>query len=186
MRRVFLLVPVLFFLAFGVGAEEVEICFNFGCNAHARVEYNDEALAKVGRLLVEASDAGAEREALSYAVAWMYFYAGQQSPIWRDRPGNYDDEEYADGRMDCIDHSTNTTAFLRLLETRGMLRHHSVMEPVRRGRFLTLHWAARIAERDNPDPPGQYTVDTWFFEPGRPAAVFPLRDWLRGAKPVVR
>jgi len=180
MKRLCLLFA-LFGLAFGVSAEEVEICFNFGCHTHARIEYNDEALSKVGRLLVEAADAGAEREALSYAVAWMYFYAGQQSPIWRDRPGNFDEEETADGRMDCIDHSTNTTVFLKLMESRGMLRHHSVLEPVRRGRFLTVHWAARIAERGNPS--GQYSVDTWFFEPGRPAAVFPLSDWLRGAKP---
>lgn len=173
-----------FVLASGASADEVEICFNFGCNAHAKVEYNDEALAKVGRLLVEAPDATAEREALSFAVAWMYFYAGQQTPIWRDKPGNYDDAEYLDGRMDCIDHSTNTTAFLKLLETRGLLRHHAVLDPVRRGSFLTVHWAARIAERGNPQ--GQYSVDTWYFEPGRPAVVFPLRDWLRGAKPSLR
>lgn len=183
MKHAFLFI-VLFGIALGARADEVEICFNFGCNAHAKVEYNDEALAKVGTLLVDAPDANAEREAISFALAWMYFYAGQQTPIWRDRPGNFDDEEYADGRMDCIDHSTNTTAFLKLLETRGLLRHHAVLDPVRRGSFLTVHWAARIAERDN--PAGQYSVDTWFFEPGRPAAVFPLRDWLRGAKPTLR
>ena len=39
--------------------------------------------------------------------------------------------------MDCIDHSTNTTAYLRLIERHGWLKFHGVGERVVRGRMLS-------------------------------------------------
>lgn len=181
-------------------AEQVEICYNYDCRVRTLVNFEPAALEPVRHILQNAADAAAEREGIAYAMGWMYFLAGQQSPIWRDRGGNYDDGDYLDGRMDCIDHSNNTTRFLQLLERRGWLRHHRVLAPVRRGRFLDLHWAGHVAERAGEDASGnaaglratgepgtgiarEYAVDTWFFEPGHPAMVAPLRDWLRGVRP---
>ena len=77
--------------------------------------------------------------------------------------------------MDCIDHSTNTTAYLRLIERHGWLRFHTVGERVLRGRMLSDHWAARVVERGSGD---EWVIDTWFLDPGLPASVFPLRAWL--------
>lgn len=184
------------------GDESVEVCYNYDCRARATVRFDDQALDPVRRVLAEAADAAAEREAIAYAMGWMYFLAGQQTPIWRDRGGNFDDGDYLNGRMDCIDHSTNTTAFLRVLERRGWLRHHRVLDPVRRGRFLDIHWAGHVAEVPSAGVPSgeasenaaslqatgsadgrEYVVDTWFHDPGHPAMVAPLRDWMRGARP---
>jgi hypothetical protein len=128
---------------------------------------------------VDADSPDAERAAIARAVAWLYFDAGAQSPIWRDRGGNFDDENLP-GRMDCIDHSTNTTAYLRLIERRGWMRFHAVGDRVMRGRLLSEHWAARVVERGSKE---EWVVDTWFLDPGLPASVFPLRAWLDGAEP---
>jgi len=83
--------------------------------------------------------------------------------------------------MDCIDHSTNTDAFLRLLQAHGWLRFHEVLAPLVRTRFiLAVHWTARIRERDTQRA---YVVDSWYFDNGHPAAVFSVEDWLAGKDP---
>jgi hypothetical protein len=82
--------------------------------------------------------------------------------------------------MDCIDHSTNTTAYLQLIERHGWLKFHGVGERVLRGRMLSDHWAARVVERGSQE---EWVIDTWFLAPGLPASVFPLKAWLDGAEP---
>jgi hypothetical protein len=161
-------------------AEDVSICHDYGCQARTTVHYSAADLDQVARVFDEARSPATERDAMARAVAWLYFYAAQQSPIWRDRGENFDDDETQPGRMDCIDHSTNTTAFLRLLERRGWLRFHAVGEPVMRGVGIDDHWAARVVERG---AQGEWVVDTWFYEPGVLAAVFPLAAWRAGARP---
>ena len=107
----------------------------------------------------------------------MYAIAGEQTPVWRDKGGNYADGG-ENGKMDCIDHSTNTTAFLRLLEARGWLRFHDVLEPLMRRRFFfAVHWAARIRERETQKV---YVVDSWYFDNGHPAAGIAGQGLARG------
>jgi hypothetical protein len=159
--------------------DEVEICFNYGCSDRAVVHYSPLQLGQVQAQFVDVHSPAAERDAIAHAVAWLYFYAGMQTPIWRDRGGNLDDDGMP-GRMDCIDHSTNTTAYLGLIERYGWLKFHRVGERVHRGRVLTDHWAARVVERGSQD---EWVVDTWFLDPGNPAVIFPLKVWLDGAYP---
>lgn len=179
MKAVIRAAVVALLVAGPAAAEEVAVCFNYGCSERAVVRYSAFELGKVQAEFARADTPAAEREAIARGVAWLYYYAGAQSPIWRDRGGNFDDDTQP-GRMDCIDHSTNTTAYLQLIERRGWLKFHRVGERVLRGRMLSDHWAARIVERDSK---GEWAVDTWFLDPGLPAVVFPLKAWLDGAEP---
>jgi hypothetical protein len=101
--------------------------------------------------------------------------------------------------MDCIDHSTSTTRLLKLMEARGWLRFHRVLDPVRRSRFLfDQHFSAAVEEVGpaaaaagemlrvgDGRPAARFAVDSWFFDNGTPAAVMPLEDWLSGDSPDV-
>jgi hypothetical protein len=94
--------------------------------------------------------------------------------------------------MDCIDHSTTTTRLLRLLDKRGWLRYHRVLDPESRRRFLVFeHYSAQIEEHVDNLPvttdPGslRFVVDSWFFDNGHPAVVMPLASWLAGKGPEV-
>jgi len=155
----------------------VSICYDYGCKVQEEIKLGDEVFDKATEILGTATDAQSERYAISAVVAHLYVEAGKHTPIWRDRGGDTNDEGV--GSMDCIDHAANTTAFLKLLEARGMLRFHDVGEPVKRGIFAE-HWAAQLRERGDS---GVYTVDTWFYEFGMPAVVMSLADWLRGTRP---
>ncbi len=164
-------------------ADEVTICYNYGCYARALVDYSEEQLAPLQQQLAAAGDASAERGAISAVIGRMYAIAGERTPVWRDKGGNYADGG-ENGKMDCIDHSTNTSAFLRLLQAHGWLRYHGVLEPLMRRRFFFAeHWAARIRERETRRV---YIVDSWFFDNGHPAAVMPVEDWLAGKTPRVQ
>jgi len=161
-------------------ADEITICYNYGCHARAQVNYSEAQLATLQQLLAAAGDAAAERKAISVVIGRMYAIAGEQTPVWRDKGGNFADSG-EDGQMDCVDHSANTYAFLSLLELRGWLRFHEVLEPIRRVRFLVaVHWAARIRDKD---AHWVYAVDSWYVDNGRPAVVIPVEDWRAGKIP---
>ena len=131
--------------------------------------------------LGSAQSAEDERERLAVAIGWLLGWAGRQTPIAADRGGNYADDGVR-GRMDCIDHSTTTTRLLRLLEARGWLRFHRVLDPVLRVRFLfDAHYSAQIEEL--PEAAGddataveaaRHVGDSWFRDNGQPAGVLPL------------
>jgi hypothetical protein len=175
----------LFLALLGAGAsaaqaEELTICYNYGCNAKAPVNYDDVQLDRLRQVLAAASDAAAERAAISMVIGGMYAIAGEQTPVWRDKGRNYADGG-VNGQMDCIDHSTNTNAFLGLLQARGWLRFHEVLEPIRRMRFIfSVHWSARIRDKATQQA---YAVDSWFFDNGRPAAVLRIEEWASGKDP---
>lgn len=161
-------------------ADQVTICYNYGCYARAQVEFSDAHLAELEQLLARAGDAASERKAISAVIGRMYAIAGEQTPIWRDRGGNYADSGQ-DGQMDCIDHSNNTYVFLSLLDLHGWLRFHEVLDPVLRMRFIVAtHWAARIRDRKDSRV---YAVDSWYVDNGRAAPVVPIEDWHRGRVP---
>jgi hypothetical protein len=169
--------------ALGAHAEVVTICYNYGCYTRAPVDYRQEQLERLHQQLAAAGDAAAERAAISAVIGRMYAIAGEQTPVWRDKGGNYADGG-ENGKMDCIDHSTDTTAFLRLLQARGWLRFHDVLAPIMRRRFFfAVHWAARIRERATQKV---YVVDSWYFDNGHPALVMPVEDWLAGKTPYVQ
>lgn len=124
----------------------VDLCFNYGCLGSSAVAFDEGRLAVIGAKLGRAEDPAGERLALAEAVGALYRMAGEQAPISADRAGNYLDEG-VHGRMDCIDHSTNTTRFLALLAARGWLRHHRLLAPVRRTRFFLMqHFSAAVEE----------------------------------------
>lgn len=169
-------------------AEEVALCYNYGCLTEASIRYSDAQLDTARQLLAGVEDAARERMVLALVVGQFYAWAGQQSPIANDRGGDFADEEVA-GRMDCIDHATSTTRLLRMFEALGLLRFHRVLEPVRRTRFFVAqHFSAAVeqiapAQGDAAVP--RFVIDSWFYDNGMAAVVLPLDDWLDGAGPDV-
>lgn len=171
---------LLLCLSLSCNADEVSVCYNYGCAVTAKVAFRANDLREIRSVLKPATDAAAEREAISQAIGLFEIFVGQQAPTSADKGGNLNDDG-VDGRMDCIDESANTTAYLRLLENRGWLKYHRVLEPVKRAPLLVNeHWAARMAEIQSGH---EFAVDSWFFDNGQPAEIFRLEDWLDGAKP---
>ena len=171
---------ILACISFPAQAAELTICYNYGCAVQAKIQIDLDELSQLDQLFEEIPNAVVERSSIQFAIGLMNRIAGKQTPIRNDKGGNSDDDG-VEGRMDCIDHSRTTTAYLKLIDARGLLHFHRILEPVRRAPLLVNdHWSARIQETETEE---QYAVDSWFFDNGEPAAIFPLREWLKGAEP---
>lgn len=188
--------------------EQVSVCYNYGCATQAVVNFSAQQLQQVDQLLASAEDAGHEQQLLAQVIGQLYAWAGAQTPIHADRAGNYADAGVS-GEMDCIDHSTTTTRFLRMLEQRGALHFHHVIAVTRRG-WIFQHFTATVEERQavtdvatasaltrtstptSAQPPIQpstqpqrFAVDSWFVDNGKPAIVLPLDQWFSYGGPGV-
>jgi len=178
MTHRYALLALLLSLSFSAGAEEVPICYNYGCAILDIVDFSDSELQQVGELFSMVPDAELERVAIAEAIGLFETYAGRQTPTWADKGGNAKDDD-APGRMDCVDESANTTTYLRLMERRGWLHFHRVLAPVSRIHWLLYtHWSASIAEIGSTR---EYAVDSWFHDNGEPAVIFEMEDWIERA-----
>jgi hypothetical protein len=168
--------------------ESVSVCFNYGCATQATVRFSAQQLNSVKETLAGAHNASEERTLLAQVIGTLYAWAGKQTPIHADRGGNFADAG-VQGAMDCIDHSTTTTRFLRLLEQHDALHFHHVIATSRRG-WIFQHLTATIEEL----PPAtasaasatsvtaaqrpRFAVDSWYVDNGKPAIVLPLAEWF--------
>jgi hypothetical protein len=187
MRR---LAFLLMFLAAAAQADEaVSICFNYGCAVEEPAVFSEIRLTWAEEMLAVADAPEKERQLLSLVIGRLYAWAGQQTPVNLDRAGNFNDDGVR-GAMDCIDHSTTTTRFLRLLERRGALRFHRVLEPAQRG-LLIQHFSAQIEEigprlmHAETEHIRRFAVDSWYVDNGRAAPVIPIEFWREGKNPDV-
>ncbi len=176
----FLSALMLWSVASGAHADEVSICYNYNCSRHANIFLSNTDLSRINMQFAWTDSVEEERKAISQAIGLFQIFAGQQTPTFRDRGRNIPDEG-VDGRMDCIDHAHNSSAYLRLMEERGWLRFHRVLDPVKRAPLIfNEHWSARIADKESGE---EFVVDSWFFDNGHPAAIFTLAEWMKGAEP---
>jgi hypothetical protein len=167
------------------GDATVRICYGYGCLVQVDIRYTEARLRELGHRLNQADDALAERQILAEVMGRLYAMAGEQSDIHNDRGGNYADGSIP-GKMDCIDHSTSSTRLLRMLEARGDLRWHRVLEPEVRNFALIFpaHYSAVIEEKTDGEA-ARFVVDSWFVDNGQPAVILPLDEWKKGAGPDV-
>lgn len=181
---------VLFTAAGGALADEsVDVCFNYGCAAEETVVFSESRLAWVREMLAAAKSSERERELLALIVGQLYGWAAEQTPVGNDRAGNFADGGMP-GQMDCIDHSTSTTRLLQMIEDRGWLRFHRVLEPVRRTNLIFQHFSASIEDLGDgisvirsDDAKRTWAVDSWYADNGKPAWVAPLDKWERDDGP---
>lgn len=123
-------------------------------------------------------DGEQERQAIAQAVAMFERIAAEQTPIGRDGRKNYG---AGPGETDCLDESTNTTTFLRLLRDRGLLTYNRVMVKALRSPLqMDVHWTAVVQDLQTQQ---RWVIDSWYNANGIPPIVQPLDDWMK-KKPV--
>ncbi len=122
-----------------------------------------------------------ERERIARAVALFETIVGELTGTSDDRAGNEKGADWS-AQMDCIDESTNTTTYLRMLRHGGLLKWHSVEARVTRGWFL-FGWPHTTAVVRDVVSGEKWAVDSWFFENGKPPVIVPLELWKTGWRP---
>jgi len=157
------------------------VCYDNTCKTVVTLSVSAIEWAAVTVFLHEPlADAAAERRAIARYIAAMEELIGYKTPTGNDRGGNFRGM-LMEGQMDCIDESTNTDTYLRLLEQHGLLRYHRVLERVTRfGIFAGMPHTTAVIE----DTSGtRYAVDSWFFDNGIEPAIVELGRWKSGWRP---
>lgn len=159
--------------------ERFAICSRFGCRGTTPVRLEPSEWTRVGALFQPRPEsAAAERVCIARAVALLETLVGGHTATWADVAMN---RAAGPGQLDCVAESVNTSIYLLMLQDRGLLRHHRVEAPRRRGVFIFYpHNTAVI--RDRADG-AEYAVDSWFRDNGEPPYIVPLAEWLEGWHP---
>jgi len=127
------------------------------------------------------ADPTEERVRIADAIALFETVVGELTGTSDDRPGNESGGHWS-SQMDCIDESTNTTSYLRILRHGGLLRWHSVEARVTRGYFL-FGWPHTTAVVRDARSGERWAVDSFYFENGKPPVIVPLELWKTGWRP---
>lgn len=166
-------------LAAPVAAAEVprvEVCWDYGCDLSARVDIPAGDWQRIASLFeTPAPDADGERARIAHAIALFEAVTGRIVGTDIDMGGNREGSGQP-FQMDCIDESRNTDTYLRVLEARGLLTWHDVIERRKRAPWiLDQHWTAVVREHASGHA---WAVDSWFLDNGKRPYIQPLEAWL--------
>ncbi len=158
-------------------------CHNYGCQKVQTIELNDAEWKRIEKpLKKKAKTPEAEREQIKKVIEQFEQVVGKIAKTDEDVWGTFQDMGLY--QLDCVDESTNTTAYLVALNHRGLLRHHQVMAPsarfLKNGHLGWPHQTAVIREIETGDT---YAVDSWFRNNGYPPFIVPFDDWADGWTP---
>jgi len=161
------------------GAVQLRICFNWSCNRPQQLRFTADEMAQVIAQMEQCSGTSQHDrlQRIRIGIWQMEMLAKKHQPLLaNDRGGNELDSELA-GRTDCIDNTSNTRTFLRILQDLAALPGWSVAEPRSRNRLPldNVHWTAVVKDEQSGD---YWTVDSWYRPHGHLPFVLPLADWL--------
>jgi hypothetical protein len=165
----------------------VTVCHAYTCKIQTPYTFSRQDLAEIAAIMkkVERADTPyEERRAVAYAIAHIEVEVGNKLNI-HDKAGMQFSASGDPTQQDCVDESTNTTSYLLVLQSNGLLKHHTVggtmsKENLAKG-LVTLnpvkywpHFTAVLIENKT----GQkYAVDSWLFDQGENPAVVKVEDW---------
>jgi len=178
------------YVSFGASPPDgnrVTVCHAYTCKEQTPYTFNKAQIAEIKALMkkIKRSDTPfEERRAVAYAISYMEVKVGKKLGI-KDVAGMQFTASGDPSQQDCVDEATNTTSYLLVLQSNGLLKHHTVSgtmskENLAKG-FATLnpvkywpHWTAVLTEKET----GQkYAIDSWLFPNGENPAVVKVEDW---------
>ena len=159
--------------------EMFSVCFDHSCKTVVTDSLTPgEWRRAIQPLQPPSHSAAGERSALARSIALFEEIVGEHTGTSNDRGGSVPGFGQP-GQLDCIDESTNTTTYLRLLERHGLLKYHSVVDRATRfGLSVGMpHTTAVIREHATG---ARFAVDSWFFDNGERPYIVALGEWESG------
>ena len=161
------------------------VCHGYGCYWQTTVALGGEEWSEIAQIFDPPSlDAAEERQRLALAIGRLEQIVGPIVGTSSDIAGSF--LVPADvTQQDCIDESVNTTTYVTMLMSQGLVHWHRIRAGAERGYFIN-GWAHKTAVIEDVTDGRAYALDSFFFANGEPAVVVPLDEWLAGWKPLPR
>lgn len=158
------------------------VCHDLSCHTVSNLSLTNHEWDKIEQLFSpQAKEAENERERIQQAIALFEHLVGPKAGTANDLAKNHLTGS-RQGQLDCIDEATNTTVYLRILESQGLLHWHQTAPRTSRGLLIgrAPHNTATIIDIETSV---RYAVDAWYFNNGEPPAIVTLDSWKQGWQP---
>ena len=162
--------------------KQFEVCQGGGCAQSNQLTIGEAEWSSVAQLFKpKASNSADERLQIGKAIGMLEQIVGAKNGTLSDRAGTFDNSEYK-GQLDCNDEAINTTTYLRLLKSNGLMQFHEI-EDMRTRNFFFTGWPHSTAVIHDIKTGERFAVDSWFYDNGHAAAIVPFATWKSGYKP---
>lgn len=161
----------------------VHVCHSYGCQKKTKVRFSEADMAMLKAIMAKwrskQDTADEERRGVAYVIGWMEMAVGARIGTKDDRPGMDFAASGDPTQQDCVDEATNTTSYLTLLASVGLLKHHTVGTPFAKENYLRgvagwTHWTAVLVENGTDK---RWAVDSWIYANGENPAVVEAENW---------
>lgn len=135
----------------------VHVCHAYGCQKRTKFTFRPTDIDSLKELMAKVRGGNAdtpeeERRTIAYAIGWMETRVGDVTGTKDDRAGMEFSGPGDPTQQDCVDEATNTTSYLNVLATAGLIRHHTVGVPFAKENYLRgisgwTHWTAVLVEK---------------------------------------
>ncbi len=165
---------------YGAPSETLTVCSGYGCIIKDKLNFDDSVDQNIRQIMEGGrQSAAAERLALKKAIAFMETASRDKLRYSRDVEFSYQKNARKRGQMDCVDESLNTISYLKYLQARGLLHHHSPLSRyAERGLLVDgryPHKSARMRDSQGID----WAVDSWKTANGGEPQIFLLAKWYK-------
>jgi hypothetical protein len=161
----------------------VYVCHAYGCRMRTKFTFTDQDITELTAIMkkwrTKADTADDERRGVAYAIGWIEARVGNVIGTKDDRPGMDFSGSGDPTQQDCVDEATNTTSYMTVLQSKGLLRHHTVGVPFAKDNFLRgiagwTHWTAILTENSNQQ---RWAIDSWIYANGENPAIIEAEKW---------
>jgi hypothetical protein len=165
------------------GSVTLRICFNWSCASRQTMTFtpNDMALLKRPMALCPGASLHDRLQHVRIGIWQMELMAQKYQPLLANDLAINDFDAEVEGRMDCVDKTSNTTTYLHILRDIGELAGWTVSSPKVRSPLdiTSVHWTAVIIDTESGLP---WSIDSWFRPNGHLPLVMPLPSWIAEKK----
>ncbi len=170
-----------------INSKNFSVCYHYGCKEIDQISLDDHVWMELSGIVNNGSSTPEQERALiAEYIGRMEVIVGRKTNTQFDQGGTFilfvNLGKAKSNQMDCIDESTNSLAYLRLLDNEQLIKYHKIGGLVTRGGISAgyPHTAVLIIDLLSNQ---KFVVDSWFFDNGRPAVVLPYKLWKAGWKP---
>jgi len=159
-------------------AQQMIVCYGFGCRLRWVLAFTPGDRARLSAILAAGrGSAEAERKAVARAVIWFDRRVGPAIGTSK-RVANADVRALDDNHnFDCWDTTRNTTSLLLVLQSWGLLKYHTVSDPIYRGNMLVGQLPHNTAVLKDKKTGREWVFDMWTVGYGKSPDVMTVEKW---------
>jgi hypothetical protein len=161
---------------------QFEVCQGGGCVETNQLSMTDLEWLDVKQIFNnKATSPEEERAQIAKAIGEFERIVGAKNGTVADLAGTFFDGKLT-SQLDCNDEAINTTTYMRLLKTGGLMQFHEI-EDIRTRNFFFTGWPHTTAVIRDIKTNERYAVDSWFYDNGKSATIVTFAKWKANYRP---